>query len=619
MAAGVALAAVLAGGCATLPSSGQPQSASTVPPQGGGVSTSGELIVQPPQPGWSAVEVVSNFLYASTNAAHNYRMARAYLTKSASALWHPGSQVTILSGVHITQQPGHLRVGVLVGGHELATLSSNGQYIQATSDNATLGQEEFGLESSNGIEKIAFLPQSEPGKAYRQLLLTSGLFRLAYAPRDIYYYGRGGLLLPDPVYVPIQGTNPVSTLVSDLRHNPAGLLGDPAGLPGDGAARTYFPADAKLAGLQVLPGPSGRTAIVNIALPHDARGAHVAKMAAQLVSTLTSPAFSPPLFHAVRLRINGRLWPGAPRPQNLTSYQAEFPYVPRGMNVYYLAEDGSVRVLGATSRRSIPLPSASGVSQPPLSRVAVSPAGPGGTYLAGISESGTSVYTGGLTVRLGQPPVAAQLHARLTGAEFTSLSWDRNGNLWVAGRTGKKWNLWVLIHGQGTPMTVPDPLPPSEAITAVRVAPDGVRVALTAGGQVWLAAAVPTVTRPAGISTPHNPTPGPAEGFTLTHPVPLGGQGGSRVLTGVRSLTWYDEDHLLAVAGPSNATQLWQVPVDGESPTLVPAQPGLASVTAAGPGNPLYLAGAGQQLDRVVGPNQIMEPITAGQAPSYPG
>ena len=31
-------------------------------------------------------------------------------------------------------------------------------------------------------------------------------------------------------------------------------------------------------------------------------------MATQLVATLTSSAYSPPLFQAVKLRINGRFW-----------------------------------------------------------------------------------------------------------------------------------------------------------------------------------------------------------------------------------------------------------------------------------------------------------------------
>ena len=606
LAGGMVIAALLAGGCATLPSSGQPQSFTVRPPQGGGTVPGSKVLVQPPQPGWPPAEVVRDFLLASTNVAHNYHMARQYLTADASNTWHPGSQVTILTGLRVTQTSAKVsRSIVLVTWHELAALSGNGQYISAESKAAKASFEQFVLQLVNGTYKITQLPS-------RELLLTSGLFHQAYTPQDIYYYGkRSGLLLPDPVYAPIQGTNPVTTLVNDLRHNPAGLLG--------GAAQTYLPAAARLTGVQVSPGPSGKTAIVNITLPHGGRGVQVAKMAAQLVSTLTSPVFSPPLFHMVRLRIDGHLW----APKNLASYQGDFPSVQRDLNVYYLAQNGSIRVLGPADHGGRPLPNGPRVSQPALSQVAVSP---GQKSLAGIGGAATTVYTGALApaTKPGQPPTAGQLHAQLTGTKFTSLSWDRDGDLWIAGRKGKAWKLSVLLHGRGTPMPVNDPFPATEPITAVRVAPDGVRVALVVGGQVWLAAANRVqVDQAPGGGRQHNPghvvDRGPAGGFSLTQPVPLGGQGGSQVLTGVTSLTWYDEDHLLAVAGRPTATQLYEVPVDGDNPTALGSLSSNASVTAAGGGGPYYLGLADDHLGRVAGPNQGFPVITAGQAPSYPG
>jgi hypothetical protein len=599
LAVGLVLAALLAGGCASLPSCGQPQSAATLPPQGGGISPCCRVLVQPPQPGWPPAEVVRNFLLASTDSAHNYRVAREYLTGPASQ-WQPGSQVTILSRTNVTAEPGRVtgpagKAIVLVTGQQLATLNSSGQYIPAVSSGTP--SEEFILQSVNGIDKIADLPGTIPGQPSRGLLLTSALFQLAYTPRDIYYYGmHGGQLLPDPVYVPIQSADPVSTLVNDLRRDPAGLLG--------GVARTYLPAGARLAGVQVFPGLSGRTAIVDIALPHGAADGNVAKMAAQLVSTLTSPVFSPPLFHAVRLRINGRLWPAHGPAQSLASYQGDFPHWRRGINVYYVAQDGGVRVLGPSWQRSEPLANSPGVSQPALSQVAVSP---DGRYLAGLGGPATKVYTGGLTspTKPGQRPSAGQLHAQFTG-RFTSLSWDKNDNLWVAGWSQGTWGIWVLVHGQGPAELVQPPNLSGEPVNGVRVAPDGVRVAMIVGtgtkAQVWLAA-----------------IRGPSGGFEITQPVPLGGQGGTQVLTNVTS---YDEDHLLVTAGPPNAAQLWEVPVDGDNPVKLAGPAGITSVTAAGPNNPFYVALTGDKLERAVGPGQLLQPlqsITAGQAPSYPG
>jgi len=599
LAVAVVLAAVLAGGCAAIPSSGTPQSAAIPQPAGGGIPQGYGLILQPPQPSWSTTQVVNNFLLASSNAADNYRLARQYLTPQASRSWHPGSEVTILSGAPqvfpgpapgINGGPGGERQ-VQASGQELATLTSSGQYIQAPSG-APAPNEVFTLQQNKqGVYQISQLPQASSG-AGPGLLLTSDLFRLVYTPRNLYYYAqRNQNLLPDPIFVPVQGASTVSTLVNDLSHDPPG-----------GAATTSFPSRARLAGVQVFPGPSGgRTAIVNIAVPHGTSEGTISRMAIQLVCTLTSPVFSPPLFHAVRIKINGRTWDARGPALTFRTYQKYIPQWHPDMNVYYLTPSGGVRTLGPKSGRSTALKGA-GLGQPSLTQVAVSPRG---TQLAGIGGLSGAVYTASLNpaAKPGEPASVGPWRARLQGS-FTALSYDGFGDLWIAGRVGKATGVWVLMNGRGLPARVV-----RGTVTGLRVAPDGVRVAMiigsTAKAQVWLAAAK------------QNRTSG---AFSITRPVPLGGQGVTGVLTGVKAVTWYDEDHLLVVAGPSAATHLWEVPVDGEPPTSVlPGAAGFASVTAAGQGNPFYLGFADGRLERAFGLNQFLQPITAGHAPAYPG
>jgi len=598
LAAGVALVAVLAAGCAALPTSGGPQAAKIPPPRGGGISPCCGLLVGPPQPGWQPNQVVSNFLLASAIFAHNYRVARTYLTKAASASWHPGPGVVILTGTPTVTSLGRLNgpeggAQVQVSGQELATLNSSGQYIPAARG-VPAPSEAFTLQSENGTYKIARLPS-----AGSSLLITSALFHLVYAPRNLYYYGlRDNKLLPDPVYVPIQGANQVDTLINGLRQPPAGYL--------EHAARTYFPAGAHLAGSpQVFPSPSGgKTAIVNIALPHGTKGTDVAKMVTQLVCTLTSPVFSPPLFRAIRVKINGKPWAAYRSAQNLASYQSVLPHWRKSLSVYYLATDGSVRTLGKTERE-ITLPKGTGVAQPPLSQVAVSP---DGKLLAGLEGAADIVYTGDLasSAKSGQRSSAGQLRAWLTGTSFSSMSWDGADDLWVVGQVRHSSGIWVLIRGQGEPWHVQLPRMPGR-VTSLRVAPDGVRVAMIIGtganAQIWLAAAKREADG----------------GFAITRPVPLGGPSPAEVLTGVSALTWYDEDHLLAVAGPLNATQLWEVPIDEDNPTHLLKEPGMTSVTAAGPLNSFYLGFSNGRLVKAVGPGQLFNDVTAGHAPAYPG
>lgn len=587
-------AAVVASGCSVIPSGTGPQAASAAPPPAGAGPCCG-LLVRAPQVGWSPAVVVRYFLLASAIGAHNFAVARQYLTPAASKAWRPGTTVTILAGEPVVQ-PG--RIGgpsakniVLVSGQEQGRLASTGQYIPA-SGRVPAPHQEFVLQYDKGFYRISQLFSTDPGKVSNELMLTSDLFHLEYTPRNLYYYGgRNGELLPYPVFVPIQATNPAVRLIHDLITGPSGWL--------QPAARTAFPAGAHLVQpIQVFPGPSGgRTAIVNIAVPRRSPGLDVQAMAAQLVTTLTSPVYSAPLFRAVRLKINGRLWPlRHPATLRLASYQRFIPHWPSGEKAYYLTQGGSLRSLAAQSDHGSVVFRGTGTGQVALSRVAVSP---DGRHLAGLGGPANTVYTGGL-VTSGQRQSVTQLRAEFTGTKFTSLSWDKLGSLWVVGKTSSGPGVWVLPGGVGHPVQVQPPRGFGQ-VTALRVAPDGNRVAMIvgtgAGAHLVLAAAMRDHT-----------------GFLLSAPDPLGPS-----LPPPVALTWFDEDHLLVATGIGEGSQLWEVPVDGDNPSRLVKQAGILTVTAAGPGNPLYLGLAGGRLDRLAGPNQPLADITAGQAVIYPG
>src|SRR5947207_1350751 len=185
----VAAVVVVASGCSVIPAGNGPQPASVPGPPAGGGPCCG-LIVRPPQVNWSAAQVVENFLLASAIVAHNYQAAREYLTKPAINTWHPGTAVTILAKEPTVSAPpgrGITAAGdkqsVLVTGQALARLSSTGQYIPAPGGGQA-PTEEFTLRQDNGILKIDGL--SSGGKPSRELLLTNDLFRLVYAPRNLW-------------------------------------------------------------------------------------------------------------------------------------------------------------------------------------------------------------------------------------------------------------------------------------------------------------------------------------------------------------------------------------------------------------------------------------------------
>jgi hypothetical protein len=589
----VAAVVMVASGCSVIPAGNSPQAASIPGPPAGGGPCCG-LIVRPPQAGWNAAEVVENFLLASAIVAHNYQAAREYLMKPAINSWHPGTAVTILAkDPTVSEPPGRAisapedKQSVLVTGRALARLSSTGQYIPAPGG-AQAPTEEFTLQLDKGILKIDGLPS-------RQLLLTNDLFRLVYAPRNLYYLGgRNGQLLPYPVYVPSQGTGPAATLVHDLINGPSGWL--------QGAARTAFPDRSHLAGpIQVFPGPSGgRTALVNIDVPTQSVSLSERDIALQVVATLTSSAYGAPMFRAVKIEINGRPWPPQHPGQALgqSFYQRYIPQAPGSTKAYYLSQDGDLRTLAADSVRGTTVLRAGGTSQVALSKIAVSP---GDKKLAGLAGPANMLYTGSLTTSAdGQRQTLGQLHSQRTGISIASLSWDNLGDLWITGQTRHKPGVWVLLGGQAPAVPV-NPPPGVDQVIALRVAPDGNRVAMIVRVGTSLQLKLAAVR--------HD-----SSGFWLTTTTQLGPS-----LPPLTALTWFGEDHLLVVTGSAGSSRLWEVPVDGNKPTLLFKQAGILTVTAAGPGIPVYLGLAGNRQEKLAGPNQPLADITAGQAIIYPG
>jgi hypothetical protein len=596
------LLGLLGSGCAAIPSSGTPQSTPTPPPLGGGGAPDCcRTILRGPQPGWTAAQVVKGFLVASASVAHDHALARQYLTKDANKAWQPQNAVTILTSApavsplrgRVTSPGG--KVAVLVTGQPLATLNDNGQYIP-TAGGAT--KADFTLELVNGRLLIDGLPGAgTPAKPSHQLLLASDLFHLVYTPRNLYYYGMGtGSLVPDPVFVPAEDTNPAAKLINDLRHDPNGLL--------QNAARTAFPPGTQLEKpLQILPSPSGgKIAIVSMKVPRSVTSQEKQAMATQLAATLTSSAYSPALFQAVKFKINGKFWAPSHDPLlDLRSVSGNIPH-PRGDEaLYYLTSSGSPRMLGSQSTRGAALPG----GQAALNDIAVAP---GGRYLAAVAAPASTIYTsslGGSDAKTGGHSAELHLRRQLSGSSFTSMSWDNQKDLWVAGRLRHSPGVWVLPSGEAPALRVPLPKTVRGPVTGIRVAPDGSRVAMIIGSGASARLVLGAVVRD-GAS------------YFVLRSVPLGAG-----LTGVTSLTWYDEDHLLALAvtqtksGPQSS--LWGVPANGDSARLLTGQGDSVAITAAGPQNPLYLSLSTGQVEKSVGLDEPWTYIAAGRAATYPG
>ena len=604
------IGATLAAGCADVPTSGLLQH--TALPAGGGGEQQGTdccgLIMSGPASGWTPAQIVQNFLLASADFGDHHAIAREYLTRSASRSWQPGPgpAVTVIAQsptvLPVRRPFGSQNTSVVeITAKELGKVSTSGQYIPAEGGRALLNQE-FTLQRVNRQWRIATLPTGGVNQPSSELLLTKDLFQLDYQPRNLYYLdpaGKGRDLVPDPVFVPVDSSDPAADLVRALLVSPAGWL--------RGAVLSAFPPAAAPAPdhpVQILPG--SKTAVVALSMPKSATSrVSLAQMASQLVWTLTSSSYGSPAIQAVKLEVNGHVWtpPGA---SSAVLSRRDYPQPalepPGQEDLYFLGSNDAVRVLSQDGSKAAP--GQAGTGQVSLTSIAVSR---DRRYLAGVG--GTTLYTTSLA-EAAKPHAsesARALQARMTGTAVTSVSWDRSDHLWVTGSSGGKPRVWIL-GPSGDKRIVG--LPPNiRAVTALRVAPDGVRVAMIAS----------VSTRASG-------------GRGLQKEVLLGaifqsngqvmlssaGQIGAD-LSHPSALSWYDADHLLVVNQVPPGPQLAEVPVDGDRSSSQGIEPDMTSIAAAGPGNSLFASLQTGHMARSLGLGELWNPFAPGRAVTYPG
>ena len=188
---------------------------------------------------------------------------------------------------------------------------------------------------------------------------------------------------------------------------------------------------------------------------------------------------------------------------------------------------------------------------------------PDGQYVAALR--GGDVYTGAVG--------ASRLTFRPVGGGFTSLSWDKNDNLWAAGSVGV-----VIVSAAAKAVgTLSSVVIQSQGdacgsdlgdVTAVRVAPDGVRVALVFGGPQQ-ALAFGAIVTPSQPTTAQNPQLANVQlsPFVVCRPPGT-----------FKELSWYGAENVIALAENGNA--LTEYPVNGGTPTSLTRTPGINSIAA---------------------------------------
>ncbi len=384
--------------------------------------------------------------------------------------------------------------------------------------------------------------------------------------------------------MPLRGPGDlVNGLVQDLITPPADWLSG-------GATKTALPAGTKISDVTV----DGVTAVVNLtgSIAKDAADTDVMQqVSSQLLWTLSGSgqSGSSGAVQSVEVELNGHPWlpPGSQGNPVQQKHQSKKVPPAGASSVYYYVDSAGYLTsrLGTDGK-----PSRIELIGDGYTQVAVSP---DGRYLAARHDS--TLYTG---------LVGGGMEKRGNG--FATMSWDGNDNLWAA-----QGDQVIMFRATATLRSPPGqlvPVPVSVSslygknlaipFTALRVAPDGVRVALIENNAELTFGA---------ISGQQGPNPQIMLSQVQLSPLNANEFSG---------LTWYGPDNVITLAQPGPAAT--EYPVSGGTPTPIPAEPGMKTITASF-GHLLVASLTDGSIVADASLTGSWMPLGYGDAPAYPG
>ncbi|MFF4187828.1 LpqB family beta-propeller domain-containing protein [Streptomyces sp. NPDC001691] len=490
---------LLVSGCASMPSSGDVHSVSASQRADSQV----QVYAVPPRPGAEPNEIVAGFLEAMTSDDPKFAMARQYLTVKAAKDWQ-ANQVTVLAD---GPDPQPNRSGDRGSDANGFTFTVSGKPV-AVVDKQRAYQPAKPQDTYS--QTIHLVRQSGPdgtGKEWRIDALPEGLllgqsdFQRIYRSVNTYYFAAGqDRLVADPVYVrqrtdPETQMNLVTQTVQSVLDGPTNWLKP--------VVASKFPTGAALKGNTKSLALDDRNAL-KVPLNERASNAGEAqckRMAAQLLFTLRD--LTTTRIGQVELdRANGS------QLCVLSGDQAE-TYAPDRMSTspgqYFVDAGGHVERMRADAGGSDSSGGGSDSSDSSDDSVVTEPVqGPFGKgeqqvrtvavsrdekRAAGVSADGRSLLVAPLSAggELVRTRVTSDDKDAKNGG-LSAPSWDGRGDLWVADRNQAKPRLLRLAQGAGEPEVVDVAGLNGGQIQQVRMAADGVRVALlvSQGGHTTL-------------------------------------------------------------------------------------------------------------------------------------
>ncbi|MDX3588135.1 LpqB family beta-propeller domain-containing protein [Streptomyces europaeiscabiei] len=588
------ISAVLLVGCASMPDSGDMRDVESTPRQDSKV----RVFALAPGDDAEPQEIVQGFLEALTSDDLEYETARKYLTGKALKEWDPGESTTVLAEAPTTPYTPVTGEGPDTDEYRYELSGKNVARVD--------GQHAY-RPTSGDYRKTVHLTRVKDTKQWRIDRLPQGVvlgrsdFERNYKSINKYYFtsaaqsGEPGTVA-DPVYVRSQ-VDPVTQVVRDLLKGPTRWLNP--------VARTSFPSGTALKkGTRALTPDDQNKLVVPLNKKADrVSDSRCEEMAAQLLFTLQD--YMPTGVEEVELQ-------GSTGAQLCVFREGQTDVVAAHGSgksaAYEYFIDGDHKLVRLSERDSVTtptaVPGALGEGEKQLRAAAVSR---GEDRAAGVSADGSDLYVTPLTAggTLGDPVVHS------TGAtakdRLTTPSWDGRGDLWVADRDPKNPRLLVLADGMGEPLEVRTPNLDGR-IEAVRVAADGVRVALILESKGKRALYIGRIERDAD-----------AEGTTVSI-VEL--RSVTQDLEDVTAMSWAGDSQLVVVGREHGGVQQMRYvrvdgsPMPGSGPS---ALTGVEEIAASEDESQPLVAHSADGIVRLSPGAQWQTVVKEGSAPVYPG
>ncbi|WP_406318472.1 LpqB family beta-propeller domain-containing protein [Streptosporangium sp. NBC_01639] len=400
------------------------------------------VIAMPPSPSWTAEEVVTGFRAAMASVDDPRReVARKYLTDDFAGKWNPLSGVTVYKQEeYVPTQEGEKETRVTLKGTVTAMIDQDGRYWPKS----TTLNEPFTLVKGAGGWRISSAPDG--------LMLSEADVDRAYLKVDLYFLDSAWKgLVADQVRVPIDpSSNFAKTTVERLLKGPSSLLRK--------AVNSAFRPGTELIDVTT----DDNRVVVDLTKPVDSD--RIAPMSAQLAATLSGLTNGGWGFE---IRVNGELYYSDTALQIAAQEQSDFdPWMTPGeVRPYYLA-GGALWQLGNDKvGRQIQ------VGEGEMGDARIRPAISNQGQVAALSKDGTKVSVAPLTV-------GGKWQDRFTGDSLTPPSWDRYDTLWTVDRPSDHSSTVLRTGNDGKQYRVTVPDLDTVYVKALKVARDGVHVAV---------------------------------------------------------------------------------------------------------------------------------------------